>query len=53
LWLKVGGKAVFITNAKNLLRNSFDFNPAWKLVSEHTLKVAGLNLSIFEFERIN
>jgi tRNA (guanine6-N2)-methyltransferase len=52
-WLKVGGKAVFITNAKSLLRNSFEFNPAWRLIGEYPVKVGGLTLSIFEIERVS
>lgn len=52
-WLKIGGQAVFITNAKSLLRNSFTFNPAWELVSEIPLQISGLNLSIFVYQKIS
>ncbi|MDO8638456.1 MAG: methyltransferase domain-containing protein [Candidatus Daviesbacteria bacterium] len=51
-WLKSGGKAVFITNAKNLLRNTFAFNQSWQLLSENQVKVRGLNLSIFIYQKI-
>lgn len=51
-WLKVGGKAVFITNAKSLLKNSFEFNPKWQLISGTPVQVRGLNLTIFIFKRI-
>lgn len=51
-WLKSGGKAVFITNAKSLLRNSFAFNPSWQLLSEDQVKVRGLNLSIFVYQKV-
>ena len=50
-WLKKGGKAVFITNAKSLLRNSFTFNPSWELISEIPIKSGGLNLSIFIYQK--
>lgn len=51
-WLKLGGKAIFITNSKSLLRNAFAFNPSWGLLSEHPVKVRGLDLSIFVFQKI-
>lgn len=52
-WLKKGGKAVFITNAKSLLRNSFTSNPAWDLVSETPVTESNLNLSVFIYQRVN
>ncbi len=52
-WLKPGGKAVFITNAKTLLRNSFAFNPQWQLLEEISLEVSGLKLSIFIYQKAN
>lgn len=51
-WLKRGGKAIFLTNAKSLLRNTFAHNPSWELISEIPVQVSGLNLSIFIFERL-
>lgn len=51
-WLKSGGKAIFITNAKGLLRNSFTFNPNWQLISEDQISVKGLKLSIFILEKV-
>lgn len=51
-WLKTGGKAVFITNAKSVLRNAFAFNPSWQLLSENQVKVRGLNLVIFVYQKI-
>lgn len=51
-WLKIGGKAVFITNTKSLLRNSFAFNPSWELVSEIPFQISGLNLSIFVYQKV-
>jgi len=50
-WLKVGGKAILITNAKSILKNSFEFNPSWKLLSETSVQVRGLQLTIFIFEK--
>lgn len=52
-WLKTGGKAIFITNAKSLLKNSFEFNPNWQLISEDQVQVRGLDLKIFIFEKID
>lgn len=52
-WLRVGGRAVFLTNAKSLLRNSFHFNSSWQLESEIPIHVGGLHLSIFTYQRIN
>lgn len=49
-WLKPGGKAVFITNAKSLLRNTFAYNGLWELLSETPLQVGGLQLSIFIYQ---
>jgi tRNA (guanine6-N2)-methyltransferase len=51
-WLQVGGKAIFLTNAKGLLRNCFTFNPSWKLISETSLQLKGLGLAIFIYERV-
>lgn len=51
-WLKKGGKAVFITNAKALLKNAFFYNNSWQLLSENPLKVGGLNLSVFIFQKL-
>lgn len=50
-WLKVGGKAVFLTNSKSLLRNAFAYNPNWQLIEEIPLISGGLNLSIFVYQR--
>lgn len=51
-WLKVGGKAVFITNAKSLLKNSFAFNPNWELISEIPIHISGLDLEIFVYQKL-
>lgn len=50
-WLKPGGRAVFITQAKKLLRDSFAHNPKWKLVEEVKLEIGGLTPSIFIYEK--
>jgi tRNA (guanine6-N2)-methyltransferase len=52
-WLRVGGKAVFITQAKTLLRNSFAFNESWELVEEIPLTFGGLDPSIFVYQRLS
>ncbi len=52
-WLKSEGKAIFITNAKALLRNSFEFNNSWQLLEEIPIKVRGLNLAIFVYQKSN
>lgn len=52
IWLKTGGKAVFITNAKSLLRNSFAFNPAWQLIEEIPIETSGFKLSIFIYQKL-
>lgn len=51
-WLKPGGKAVFFTQSKSLLRNAFAFNTNWKLIEEYPLEYGGLTPSIFVFEKI-
>lgn len=51
-WLKKNGKAVFITNSKSLLRNTFAYNPSWELLSENPVQVGGLQLSIFVYQKI-
>ncbi len=51
-WLRVSGSAIFVTNAKALLRNTFSHNPSWELVSETPLQISGLNLSVFIFRRL-
>lgn len=50
-WLKKGGKAIFLTNAKSLLRNSFAFDPSWELITELPITTSGLNLSIFIYQK--
>jgi tRNA (guanine6-N2)-methyltransferase len=51
-WLKPGGTAVFITNAKSLLRDIFAHNPTWELLEEIPLEVSNLKLSIFIFRKL-
>ena len=51
-WLRVDGKAVLVTNAKSLLRNTFAHNPDWELLSETPFQTGGLNISVFVFSRI-
>jgi 23S rRNA G2445 N2-methylase RlmL len=51
-WLKKGGKAIFLTSSKNLLRNSFDFNKQMKLIEEIEIPNDSLKRSIFLFEKI-
>lgn len=51
-WLKAGGKAVFITNAKSLLRNTFAYNSNWSQLEEYSIKVRGLTLGVFVFEKL-
>lgn len=51
-WLKSGGKAIFLTNSKSLLRNAFAHNPAWELVSEIPLETGGLHLVIFIYQKL-
>ena len=50
-WLAPDGKAIFLTNAKSLLRNSFAFNESWQLEEEIPLKISNLNLAIFIFSK--
>jgi tRNA (guanine6-N2)-methyltransferase len=52
-WLKIGGIAVLLTNAKSLLRNSFAFNGNWELVDESEIKLGGLHLSLFVYRRLS
>lgn len=51
-WLKPGGKAVFLTNSKSLLRNAFAFNSGWELVAEIPLQTGGLSLIIFIYQKL-
>lgn len=51
-WLKKDGKAVFLTNAKTLLRDAFAHNPNWKLTEEIEVKISGLDLSIFIYQKL-
>lgn len=51
-WLKLGGKAIFITNSKSLLKNAFAFNPKWQLLEQLPVQVRGLNLAIFIYLKI-
>ncbi len=51
-WLKKGGKAILLTSAKNLLRNSFEFNQKMKLIEENEIPNDSLKRAIFIFEKI-
>lgn len=51
-WLKKDGKAIFLTNAKSLLKNTFSHNPSWNLIEEIPLSLGQMNLSIFIFKKI-
>lgn len=50
-WLKSGGKAIFLTNSKSLLKNAFAHNPNWILLEDIPLEISGLNLSIFIYQK--
>lgn len=51
-WLEVGGKAVFLTNAKNLLWNAFATKQNLRFISETQIKMAGLRPSIFIYQKV-
>ena len=51
-WLTVGGKVIFLTNAKNLLWNAFATKQKLKFISETQIKMSGLRPSIFIYQKI-
>jgi tRNA (guanine6-N2)-methyltransferase len=50
-WLRSDGKAVFFTQAKTLLKKSFEFSGHWDLIDEISLELGGLTPSIFVFQK--
>lgn len=50
-WLIKNGQAIFLTQAKKLLKESFKQNPTFELIQEIPLQVRGLTPSIFIYQK--